>query len=331
MTQRSLMCAALAGALLAGGVAAAAPRQSPGPQAGSPRFQAGVDLVVVDVCVRDATGRFLPNLTADDFVVLEDGRLQRISFLVPSQAVPLTVVLLIDVSQSMSGSKLQRALEAAKQFAQLLGPDDQIEIIAFSHGAVRVHAFGEDSAHVPTALSLSSIRAILTSRDFAGLSTAWYDALLVGANELQRTHRGPSLETREVIVLLSDGEDTSSRVSFEEVLPVIRRSGALVYSISLQANNRGEWLGATWPMLQLARDTGGRAMGVPRLEALPELYRDIDAEARHLYRLAYVSTNTRQDGAWRTIAVRVPTGDARVRTRSGYYAPRTVVSSFGGQ
>jgi hypothetical protein len=101
--------------------------------------------------------------------------------------------------------------------------------------------------------------------------------------------------------------------------------------VSLQVTDRGEWLGATWPMMQLARDTGARAMGVPRLDALPELYREINAEVRHLYRLAYVSNNSRRDGQWRTIFVQVPTRDARVRTRSGYYAPRAVSSPLRGR
>ena len=191
---------------------------------------------------------------------------------------------------------------------------------------MRLHAFGDDPAHIPTALS-STIGATLTSSlDVGSGLTALYDALLVATNEVVRARRAPLPETREVIVLLSDGEDTSSRVGFEEVLPVLRRSGALVYSVSLRADVRGRWLGANWPMMVIARDTGARALGVPRLEALPELYREIDAEVRHLYRLAYVSNNDRRDGRWRTISVRVPSRDLRIRTRSGYYAAQDPIA-----
>jgi Ca-activated chloride channel family protein len=340
MTHHALASGGLIAILLFGGFGTVAPGQSTGTlddpadsattrfdarhtQAAPPRFRAGVDLVVLDVCVRDASGGFLPNLSAEDFLIFEDAKPQRISFLVPSSAVSLTAILLIDISQSMSGPKLTRALDAAEQFAGLLGPDDRLAMLAFNHRTTRIHGFADDSAHVPIALS-SSIEAMRSSADVATGSTALYDALLVGANELLRARGVAPPETREVIILLSDGEDTSSRVDFEEVLPALRRSGALVYSVSLQADNRGQWLGATWPMLQLARDTGARAMGVPRLEALPELYRDINAEVRHLYRLAYVSNNSRQDGTWRTTSVQVPTRNARVRTRSGYYAPRGV-------
>lgn len=163
-----------------------------------------------------------------------------------------------------------------------------------------------------------------------GVDLVSLDAMLVAASELARARTDALPDTREVIVLLSDGQDTSSRVSFEEVLPAIRRSGALVYGVSLQASRRGEWLGATWPMLTLAGDTGGRALGVPEPGALPELYREILAEVRHLYRVGYVSNNARRDGGWRPVSVQVPGRDARVQTRSGYYAPRAATAPSGG-
>lgn len=300
-------------------------RENPRESDSTPRFRAVVALVSLDVCVRDAWGRFVPDLSADDFVVLEDGKPQQVVFLDPSSGVPLTAVLLIDISQSMYGPKLTRAIEAAKQFAGLLGPDDRLAIVAFSQRAMRIHAFGDEPSHVATALS-SSIHELLISPEGAPVSTALYDALLVAANELTRARGGQLPETREVIVLLSDGEDNSSIVGFDEVLPVLRRSRALVYSISLQANDRGEWLGANWPMVEMARDTGARALGVPSLEALPGLYQEINAEVRHLYRLAYVSSDNRHDGQWRSVSVRVTSHDARVRTRAGYYASRPVAS-----
>lgn len=273
-------------------------------------FKSGVDLVSLDVCVRDPSGGFMADLAADDFLVLENGTPQRVLFVVPSDAVPLTVILLIDQSASMGGQKLARALEAVTQFLKLLGPKDQVAILAFNQRAVRVHAFGDDPARVPAALA--SLQA-------TGM-TALHDALLVAANDLVRARRGGPPETREAMIVLSDGEDTASLVGFEEVLPVLRRSGSLVYAVSLRADARGAWLGANWPLLAMARDTGGRALGVPRLAALPDLYREIDAEVRHLYRIGYVSADKRRDGQWRSVSVRVVSRDARVHTRAGYYA-----------
>lgn len=292
----------------ASGVAERAPEQ--------PRFKSGIDLVSLDVCVRDSTGRFLTGLTASDFLLLENGTPQRISFVMPSGPAPLRVILLIDRSASMDGEKLKRALEAAGLFAGLLGPDDQLEIIAFNHRAGRVHAFGDDHAGAPAALA--SITAIG--------GTSLYDALLLAVSDLARARPDAGPDTREAVIVLSDGEDTASLVGFDEVLPAVRRSGALVYTISLRESVDGEWLGASWPLLALARDTGARALSVPRLDALPALYAEIDAEVRHLYRIGYASNNERQDGQWRTIFVRVPSRDAHVRTRAGYYGSRQRVS-----
>ena len=277
---------------------------------GQPRFKGGVDLVTLDVCVRDATGRFLTDLTPDDFLVLEDGKPQRPSFVLPSGTLPLRAVLLIDRSASMSGAKLTRAVEAAALFARRLEPDDTLGIITFNQQAARIHAFGDDPLRAAT--SLGSLTA-------TG-STSLYDALLVAANDLARARNDALPDTREAVIVLSDGQDTASRVGFEEVLPVLRRTGALVYSISLRTNEKGAWLGATWPLLAMALDTGGRALSVPNLSALPGLYAEIDAEVRHLYRIGYVSTDERLDGRWRNVSVRVISREARVRARAGYYA-----------
>lgn len=277
---------------------------------GQPRFKGGVDLVTLDVCVRDATGRLLTGLTPDDFLVLENGKPQRPSFVLPSGTLPLRAILLIDRSASMNGAKLASAVDAAALFARRLEPHDTLGIITFNQQAARIHAFGDDPLRAPA--SLGSLTA-------TG-STSLYDALLVAANDLTRARNDALPDTREAVIVLSDGEDTASRVAFEEVLPVLRRTGALVYSISLRADQKGAWLGATWPLLAMARDTGARALSVPNLAALPALYAEIDAEVRHLYRIGYVSADDRRDGQWRDVSVRVISRDARVRTRAGYYA-----------
>jgi Ca-activated chloride channel family protein len=292
------------------------------PQGRAPAFRAGVDLVSVDVCVRDASGGFLPDLAAGDFLVLENGIQQRVEFLVPSSAVPLTAVLLIDVSDSMSGAKLTRALAAAAQFAALLGRDDRLAVIAFNRRATIVHGFDDRPTSAAASLA-SDIAAVMKWRAQPhNGSTALYDAVLVAVNELARARRASSSQTREVVVLLSDGEDTSSHVGFEDARTILRRSGALSYGVSLRVDDRGEWMSPAWPMLTLARDTGARAVAVSALDTLPDLYREIVAEVRHLYRIGYVSTDSRRDGQWRTISVGVPAFDARVRARAGYYASR---------
>jgi VWFA-related protein len=195
----------------------------------------------------------------------------------------------------------------------LLGPGDQLEIVAFNERTTRLHSFGDDPRNVSVAL-----RSI-TATGMTGL----YDALLVAEDDLRRSRRDGELpDAREVVIVLTDGDDTASLVGFDEVLPAFRRTGALVYSVSLRAGPNGQSLGATWPLLDLARETGARAFSVPRLDALPALYQAINAEVRQLYRIGYVSNDDRRDGHWRTITVRVPSKDARIQARAGYYATR---------
>ncbi len=275
-------------------------------------FRRGIDLVTLDVCVRDRSGRFLRTLAADDFLIIENGKPQRITFLDPSDALPLRVVLLIDNSGSMTGAKLERAIEAGSEFAAMLRPRDEVEIIAFNGDTSIIHGFDEDRASIDARLRR------IVAHGMTGLN----EALMVAANELARARRARGPEAREVVIILSDGEDTASVIGFDEVLNALRNSGALVYAVSLRASPDGTWLGANWPLLQLARDTGGRALGVPRLDAVPALYREIDAEVRHLYRIGYVSSDPQRDGKWRTIAVRLRSRDGSIQTRSGYYAPR---------
>jgi Ca-activated chloride channel family protein len=277
------------------------------------QFRADVDLVTLDVCVRDANGRFIESLASDDFLVLENGTPQQVSLFEPADPLPLNVVLLIDRSASMYGEKLDRARIAAVEFTRWLRPGDELQVVAFNQRATlvtRQDAGGD---------WLTTLKPLVASG-----STALYDAMVLAAHQLGRVRRDAEGQTRDLIIILSDGEDTASLVGFDEVLPMMRRSGALVYALSLRAGRSGEMLGATWPLQKLAHDTGAFARGVAQLDSLTELYAQINEEVRQLYRLAYVSSDKRADGQWRELSVRVDVPDAKVRTRSGYYAVRAL-------
>jgi VWFA-related protein len=275
------------------------------------QFHADVDLVTLDVCVRDRSGQFVRDLRAEDFLVLENGVPQHITVFEPADRLPLNVVLLIDRSASMHGDKLDRAQRAATEFAHGLASMDRLEVIAFNQRAIVVTSDGQrDPGWTAKLLQLSATG-----------STALYDAMILAANQFRLARRAQAtLLRRDVIIVLSDGEDTASVVGFDEVLPLLRRSGALVYSLSLRNNGTGQTTGATWPLQQLARDTGARAIGVPQLDSLDDLYAQINQEVRQMYRLGYVSTDGRASGEWRQIAVRIHALDVQARTRSGYYA-----------
>jgi Ca-activated chloride channel family protein len=275
------------------------------------QFRADIDLVTLDVCVRDTGGHLVSDLTAADFVVFENGVPQRLAFFGGADALPLNVILLLDRSASMFGEKLDRARSAASEFAERVRAEDRLELIAFNQRATLLRPLaGNVAAGLP---GLGQLTA-------AG-STALYDAMILAASQLARARRvQPEAQTRDLIIILSDGEDTASVVGFDEVLPLLRRSGALVYGLSLRSGEDGGALGATWPLQQLARDTGARAIGVRQLDSLEQLYAQIDQEARQMYRLGYVSTDSRARGEWRQLAVRVARPNVQARTRAGYYA-----------
>ena len=130
---------------------------------------------------------------------------------------------------------------------------------------------------------------------------------------------------RQAIVVLSDGEDTSSLVDFDEVLELAKRSETSIYSIGLRAphrRSRGGFQEADFVLRQLSNETGGRAFFPQSIGDLTTIYERIADELSSQYTLGYTSNNPRRDGMWRRIIVRVDRPDAAARTKQGYYAPR---------
>lgn len=274
-------------------------------------FRSGADLVALDVCVKDRDGRFISGLTRDDFVILDEGRPQAPSVFVADGRVPLAVAVLVDRSGSMAGEKLERAKAAAAAFIRMLGQEDLVEVLAFDARVERVVPFGADRPAANAGI------AGLT----AGGQTGLFEAIKVALWDLGRVNSRPRGEPRKGILVLSDGEDTSSRLTFEDVLEEVRQSGVLVYAVSLRTDDRNRPLAAPYQLAQFAFDTGGRAIAVTDLSSLTPIYEAIAAELSHLYRLGYAPAPAVRDGRWHALSVRVRYPDARVRTRTGYYAP----------
>jgi Ca-activated chloride channel family protein len=279
----------------------------------APRFRSGVDLVTLDVCVTDREGRVLPALGAEDFLVFDGRARQQLRFFSAEGQVPLAAVVLIDRSSSMTGAKLERAKTAALTFLSHLGPEDIGAVLAFNRQVTRV---------VPFSTGASAARSLVDHLGADG-QTALFDAMFVALRELQSAGRLGEAPRREAILVLSDGEDTASRLDFEDLRQEVQRTGTLVYSISIRADERDRPLPPLHEFGQLAWDSGGRAVAVRDLATLDAVYADIAAELRQMYRLAYVPVVPPRDGGWHAVMVRVPTRDARVRTRAGYYAPST--------
>jgi Ca-activated chloride channel homolog len=303
---------AVSGAAAAGQLPHAGPPSQPPGQQAAP-FRSGVDLVALTVTVTDASGRWVTDLAADDFLVAEDGVKQEIGYFSRTN-LPLAVSLLLDSSASME-ERMATAQTAAIGFVRTLRPEDQAQIIDFD-GRVTVLA---PFASTPEERE-KAIRSTVP-----GGSTSLYNAVYIALKELARTQpRELGGLRRQAIIVLSDGEDTSSLVSFETVLEQAKRSETVIYAIGIRSKDGYTGKGfsdADFVLRQLTSQTGGRVFFPERVEDLPGIYARISDELSSQYMLGYSPANPRRDGQWRRIAVRTSRPGLTARTRQGYYAP----------
>ena len=274
-------------------------------------FRGGVDVVSLSVTVMDKDAKYVSGLDRDQFQVFEDGVLQDITYF-SRQHQPIALTLLIDTSTSME-AKMRIAQEAAIGFARQLTPADVAAVVEFDSRPQILQTFTSDKALLEAAIRKTA----------AGGSTSLYNAIYIGLRELQRVRATNADEVRrQAIVVLSDGEDTTSLLSYEEVLELAKRSETAVYSIGLRSRDEasaGGFREAEFVLRTLAQQTGGREFFVDDVKELPAIYQRISDELANQYSMGYTSKNGRRDGAWRRIVVRVDRPDAIARTKQGYY------------
>ena len=291
-----------------GAVAAAQTTDVPGV------YRTRTDLVVLQVTVTDRH-RPVGGLRAENFSVYEEGAPQRIQMFATSDA-PLDLMLLLDTSNSMEG-RLELAKRAAIDLVGTLRPGDRVGVILFHTTAAFSHPLSDDHDGV-----LAAIRAAAPSG-----ATAMYDAVYLGLHTLARTRRAQEEVRRQALIVLSDGADNSSRITFDHALDAARAGDATVFTI-VPGLPQGASSGLTppWPdgslrfqLRRLAEDTGGRAFLAIAAGELEDIYEQIGGELRAQYWLAYEPTAIRP--GFRRVSVRVtdPPG-MQVRTRSGYTA-----------
>ena len=269
----------------------------------------------LNVTVSDGNNRYVTDLDVEEFRVFEDGAMQDISFYTRTQ-LPISLALLMDTSASMA-EKMSTAQQAAIGFAERLRAEDLASVIDFDSRVEILHEFTDSIEALTSAILRTS----------AGGSTSLYNAIYISLKELAKIGATVSVEQeirRQAIVMLSDGEDTSSLVGFDEVLELAKRSDTIIYSIGLRSEDirtRRGFREADFILRQLAQETGGRAFFPEQVEDLPEIYQRISDELSSQYTLAYTSKNPVQDGQWRRVVVRVDRENVAARTKQGYYAP----------
>ena len=296
-------------AVAAVGLTAAAPQQPPS-------FRAGVELVSLNVTATEGT-RYVTDLTQNDFSVFEDGVKQEITFFARSN-LPIALALLVDTSASME-SKLQTAQEAAIGFAKKLRPQDLAEVVDFDSRVIVLQNFTNNLPELEAAIRKTS----------AGGSTSLYNAVYIALKDLKKVVAKNSDEIRrQAIIVLTDGEDTSSLLPFEEVLDLAKRSETAIYSIGLRAGEgsttttRG-FKEAEFVLRQFSQETGGRPFFPNQLSDLNNVYGQIADELSSQYSVGYTSRNPKRDGAWRRLIVRIDRPNVIARTKLGYFAPTT--------
>jgi Ca-activated chloride channel family protein len=298
---RTLIRAAAHASLLAGLLLAAPLAQQV--------FRTTTDVVMLSVTT-SLDGRPMGGLDQGDFRVFEDGRPQEISVFA-RDPLPISLSILLDTSVSME-PRLAIAQEATLGLVRRMGPLDRAQIASFSSGFNIRQQFTGDRQLLE--------RAILTAR--AGGSTALYNAVYVALDEVRR-QTGEGAPRRRAIVLLSDGEDNSSRLEHEDVLERAKRIDAMVFSIGLRSRdtNAEGYREHEYVLRTLAQTSGGRVFFVSEARELPAVYNQISDELANQYTIGYSSKNALRDGAWRTISVRVNRPGVVARTRTGYYGP----------
>jgi VWFA-related protein len=292
--------------------AQAPPRPTPRP----PTFEVGIEVINLNVSITDARNRYVTDLLEKNFAVFEDGVRQELT-LFSHENLPISLVLMIDCSASMD-EKLKVAQDAAVGFVKTLTPQDLAQVVQFNDRRAVLQDFTSDQGRLEDAIR----------RTEASGPTALHNALYVSLKELDKQKSGRELR-RRAIVLLSDGEDTASLVSDDQVMELARKTEIAIYSISLrpsrsQDRNRLAFSQATHLLTTLSQETGGRVHFPNSLSELDSVYARVAEELRTQYTLGYVSSNKRRDGKWRRIVVRVPErDDLQIRHKIGYYAPRT--------
>jgi Ca-activated chloride channel homolog len=276
----------------------------------TPTFRTGIDLATFAVTVVDRKGEYLTNLSLEDFEILEDGQKQAIKYFARGSDLEngpeMHVGLLFDTSGSMTDAiKLSRS--AAIKFLNTLSEAKDMTLVDFDT-EVRVAKYGQKD--FPR--MVERIRGRTPDGE-----TALYDAMgvyLDGASED---------EGRKILVLYTDGGDTRSTISFGDLMTLVRASDVTVYSVGFLEHSRGR-IEERAHLMQIAEATGGQAFFPSTMKDIEASYDKVVAQIRAQYSLAYTSTNTKQDGAWRKVEIRVTRPDlkgSKILARRGYFAP----------
>jgi Ca-activated chloride channel family protein len=274
------------------------------------KIKVNTNLVVLNATAQDRKGILVSGLDKDHFQVYEDGVLQQVKYF-SHQDVPVTVGLVIDNSGSMR-SKRTLVIAAALAFVHSSNPQDQMFVVNFNE-----HVRFALPENMPFTDQVPQLEVALSRINTNG-QTALYDAVAVALEHLKQGNRD-----KKVLIVISDGGDNASKHSnLAQIMSMAHRTDTIIYTIGLfeeEDEDRNPRV-----LKQLAGDTGGDVYLPDSLKEVVPICERIARDIRNLYTVAYVPSNTKQDGTYRTIQVKASApGHAHllVRTRAGYVAP----------
>jgi Ca-activated chloride channel family protein len=278
----------------------------------STTLKINVRLVNVFVTVTDGKGAPISALTKDNFHLSEDGQDQKIAVFDKDSALPLSIVMAIDTSLSTK-KDLPLELASARHFAHaILRPVDALSVYQFSEIVDEVTPFTPDLKVIDRGID----------RIHVGSATALYDALYLGSRALDRR------KGRKVMVVITDGGDTVSKVDYRDAVRAAQEAEAILYSIIVVPveASAGRDTGGEHALIQLSEDTGGKYYYASSLPQLDSAFRQISDELRTQYLLAYYPSQRFSDSEFRKIEVKI-TGEPEasafhVRHRTGYYSSK---------
>jgi VWFA-related protein len=299
--------------------------QKPEEDAGEP-IKVDVDVVNLYCAVRTKQNALIGNLEKTDFTLAEDGTRQEIKYFTRETDLPLTIGLLVDVSNSQRNLIEIERRAAASFFSSVLKKKDVAFLISFGADSELL----EDVTGSPRALQ-EGLNRMKLNGGFAGINsgpvptmnkpkgTVLYDAVYLAANDMLSKEVG-----RKAIVLITDGEDEGSQLSMKSAIEAAQKSDAIIYGVlyvdrqfygGINMGYSGESV-----LKQMAEETGGRLFQVDRKNTLEAIFDQIQQEMRTQYAIGYTPTNGKKDGSFRKIDLRTSNKDLKVQVRKGYYA-----------
>jgi Ca-activated chloride channel family protein len=286
-----------------------APVKNPPQAEPAPTLKVDVKLVNVFVTVTDAHGGPVAGLKKENFKLQEDGRDQTISVFDKESAVPLSIALAVDTSLS-TRHDLPLEQASAKRFARaIMRPVDALSVFGFSETVLQSTPYTSDLKRIDEGIDHVQL----------GAATALFDAVYLASRSLGRR------QGRKVLVLITDGGDTVSKVDYKEAVRAAEEAEGTVYSIIVVPieSSAGRETGGEHALIQISEDTGGKYYYATSMSQLDEAFRQISDELRTQYLLAYYPSQHVSNSEFRRIQVSVSgapdSASYRVRHRAGYY------------